>query len=129
MNLTFNINFCSPLPLRLLKHEIWLQLAHWFQRGSLKIVDSPKTEHRKTCLCNAYPLLPHFYNSQGARNLKIRSAQLTRQKRFDCIYDKNYPSTTFLGTSYGQIVVAILGSKRFIQPPHFVTVLENVRHR
>ena len=38
---------------------------------------------------------------------KIRSAQLTRQKRFDCIDDKNYPSTTFLGTSYGQIVVAI----------------------
>ena len=46
-------------------------------------------------------------NSQGARNLKIRSAQLTRQKRFDCIDDKNYPSTTFLGTSHGKIVVAI----------------------
>ena len=45
--------------------------------------------------------------SQGARNLKIRSAQLTRQKMFDCVDDKNYPSTTFLGTSYGQIMVAI----------------------
>ena len=52
-------------------------------------------------LCDSYTV------SQGAKNLKIRSAQLTRQKRFDCIDDKNHPSTTFLGTSYGQIVVAI----------------------
>ena len=52
-------------------------------------------------------------SSQGARNLKIRSAQLNRQKRFDCIDDKNYPSTTFLGTSYGQIVVAIFWEQAF----------------
>ena len=51
--------------------------------------------------------------SQGARNFKIRSAQLTRQKRFGCIGDKNYPSTTFLGTSYGQIVVAIFHEQAF----------------
>ena len=34
-------------------------------------------------------------------------AQLTSQKRFDGGYDIIEPSTTFLGTSYGQIVVAV----------------------
>ena len=58
-------------------------------------------------------IITELINSQGARNLKIRSAQLTRQKRFDCIDDKNYPSTTFLGTSYGQIVVAIFREQAF----------------
>ena len=63
-----------------------------------------------------------FFNSQGARNLKIRSAQLTRQKRFDCIDDKNYPSTTFLGTSYDQIVVAIIQEQVFSTITPFVNV-------
>ena len=47
--------------------------------------------------------------SQGARNLKIRSARLTRQKRFDCIDDKNYPSVTFLGT-----VEPLIGHRRLL---------------
>ena len=34
-------------------------------------------------------------------------AQLTSQKRFDGGYVIIEPSTTFLGTSYGQIVVAV----------------------
>ena len=34
-------------------------------------------------------------------------AQLTSQKRFDRGYVIIEPSTTFLGTSYGQIVVAV----------------------
>ena len=61
--------------------------------------------------------------SQGARNLKIRSAQLTRQKRFDCIDDKNYPFTTFLGTSYGQIVVAIFQEQAFCTTTPFCNCL------
>ena len=62
-------------------------------------------------------------NSQGARNLKIRSAQLTRQKRFECIDDKNYPSTTFLGTSYGQIVVVIFQEQAFCTTTPFCNCL------
>ena len=61
--------------------------------------------------------------SQGARNLKIRFAQLTCQKRFDCIDDKNYPSTTFLGTSYGQIVVAIFQEQAFCTTTPFCNCL------
>ena len=53
----------------------------------------------------------HF--SQGARNLKIRFAQLIRQKKFDCIGDKKYLSTTFLGKLYSQIVVAIFQEHAF----------------
>ena len=45
--------------------------------------------------------------SQGARFLKIDLAQLSSQKRFDFRNSKNYSSTTFLGTSYSQIVVAV----------------------
>ena len=39
--------------------------------------------------------------------LVFELAQLTSQKRFDGGYVIFEPSTTFLGTSYGQIVVAV----------------------
>ena len=40
-------------------------------------------------------------------DLVFELAQLTSQKRFDGGYIIFEPSTTFLGTSYGQIVVAV----------------------
>ena len=49
-------------------------------------------------------------NSQGARFLKIDLAQLSSQKRFDFRNSYYYPSTTFLGTSYSQIVAAVFKS-------------------
>ena len=39
--------------------------------------------------------------------LVFELAHLTSQKRFDGRYAIYEPSTTFLGTSYGQIVVAV----------------------
>ena len=58
-------------------------------------------------------------NSQGARFLKIDLAQLSRQKRFDFRNSKNYTSTTFLGTSYSQIVVEVFQEKSFCTPSPF----------
>ena len=43
----------------------------------------------------------------SVRALVFDLAQLTSQKRFDGGYEIIEPSTTFLGTSYGQIVVAV----------------------
>ena len=60
--------------------------------------------------------ISNFYNSQGARFLKIDLAQLCSQKRFDFRNSKNYPSTTFLGTSYSQIVVAVFQEESFCTP-------------
>ena len=40
-------------------------------------------------------------------SLVFELAQITSQKRFDGGYVIFEPSTTFLGTSYGQIVVAV----------------------
>ena len=43
----------------------------------------------------------------SVRALVFDLAQLTSQKRFDGGYEIIEPSSTFLGTSYGQIVVAV----------------------
>ena len=58
--------------------------------------------------------------SQGARFLKIDLAQLSSQKRFDFRNSKTYPSTTFLGTSYSQIVVAVFQKESFCTPTLFL---------
>ena len=54
--------------------------------------------------------------SQGARFLKIDLAQLSSQKRFDFRNSYNYPSLTFLGTSYSRIVVAVFQEESFGTP-------------
>ena len=58
-------------------------------------------------------------DSQGTKFLKIDLAQLSSQKRFDFINSKNYPSTTFLGMSYSQIVVAVFQEEPFCTPIRF----------
>ena len=58
--------------------------------------------------------------SQGARFLKNDLAQLSSQKRFDFRNSKNHPSTTFLGTSYSQIVVAVFQEELFCTPTPFL---------
>ena len=64
-------------------------------------------------------IILHTY-SQGARYLKIDLAQLSSQKRFDFRNSKNYPSSTFLGTSYSQIVVAVFQEESFCTPIPFL---------
>ena len=58
--------------------------------------------------------------SQGARFLKIDLAQLCSQKRFDFGNSSDHPSTTFLGTSYSQIVVAVFKEESFCTPTPFL---------
>ena len=67
-------------------------------------------------------------NSQGARFLKIDLAQLSSQKRFDFRNSYNYPSTTFLGTSYSQIVVAVFQEESFCTPTQFYYKKTKWRH-
>ena len=66
--------------------------------------------------------------SQGARFLKIDLAQLSSQKRFHFRNSENYPSTTFLGTSYSQIVVAVFQEEPFCTPTPFLLLKTNLRH-
>ena len=58
--------------------------------------------------------------SQGARFLKIDLAQLCNQKRFDFGNIQNHPSTTFLGTSYSQILIAVFQEESFCTPTAFL---------
>ena len=58
--------------------------------------------------------------SQGARILKIDLTQLSSQKKFDFRNSKNNPSTTFLGTSHSQIVVAVFQEESFCTPTPFL---------
>ena len=58
--------------------------------------------------------------SQGAKYLKIDLAQLSSQKKFDFRNSLNFPSTTFLGTSYSQIVVAVFQEEPFCTPTPFL---------
>ena len=68
-----------------------------------------------------WPLVFIHYNiSQGARFLKTDLEQLSSQKRFDFRNSSNYPSTTFLGTSYSQIVVAVFQEESFCTPTPFL---------
>ena len=70
--------------------------------------------------------IPYVYvYSQGARFLKIDLAQLSSQKRVDFRNSKNYPSTTFLGTSYSQIVVAVFQEESFCTPTPFLLKNQN----
>ena len=66
------------------------------------------------------PLENHKPISQGARFLKIDLAQLSSQKRFDFRNSYNYPFTTFLGTSYSQIVVAVFQEESFCTSTPFL---------
>ena len=66
--------------------------------------------------------------SQGAKFLKIDLAQFSNQKRFDIRNSKNYYSTTFLGTSYSQSVVAVFRRSRFVHPPNFYYKKTKLRH-
>ena len=68
----------------------------------MRSADSPRTHDR--------------YDSQGAKFLKVDLAQSSSQKRFDFRNSQNYPSTTFPGTSYSQIVVAIFPEEPFCTP-------------
>ena len=58
--------------------------------------------------------------SQDARFLKIDLAQFSSQKRLDFKNSKNHPSTTFLGTSYSQIVEAVFQEESFCTPSPFL---------
>ena len=63
--------------------------------------------------------------------LEIRrfdSHNLSARKKFDCIGDKKYPSTTFLGKLYSQIVVAIFQEQAFCTLTLFSNCLRNM-HR
>ena len=66
--------------------------------------------------------------SQGARCLKIDLAQSSSQKRFDFRNSYNYPSTTFLGTSYSQIVVAVFQEESFCTPTPYLQYQTKWRH-
>ena len=66
--------------------------------------------------------------SQGARFLKIDLAQLSSKKRFDFRNSYYYPSTTFLGTSYSQIVVAVFQEEPFCTPIPFLLLKTKWRH-
>ena len=67
-------------------------------------------------------------SSQGARFLKIDLAQLSSQKMFDFRNSQNYPSTTFPGTSYSQIVVAVFKEESFCNPTPFLLYKTKLRH-
>ena len=58
--------------------------------------------------------------SQGAKFLKIDLAQLSSQKRFDFRNSLKCLSTTFLGTSYSQIVVAVFKEEPLCTPTPFL---------
>ena len=67
--------------------------------------------------------MPIFLIDQGLFSvpaLVFELAQLTSQKRFNEGYVICEPSTTFLGTSYGQIMVAILPRTKSLRLPNLV---------
>ena len=59
-------------------------------------------------------------NSQGAKFLKLDLAQFSIQIRFDFLNSQNYPYTTFLGTSYSQLVVVVFREESFCTPTLFL---------